>query len=255
MPHPAYTRALVRQPGASLYHGISQRQLHPDILRARDQHRAYCQALSRAGLNVTVLPPDERYPDSCFVQDTAVVIRGQGILCRPGAPTRQGEEQTIAEWLTGKLPLAQITSPGALEGGDVMVLPDRVLVGQSGRSNASGVEQLRSLLAPLGLPVSSIPIGNYLHLLTAATYLGQDLALVVEDFCDCPALHHLTVIPVPMPEAYAANVLAIGEQVVMPDGFPETAARLKAQGFQVLPVPLSEFEKVDGGATCLSLVW
>ncbi len=250
-----YARALVRQPGASLYNGISQHSLHPDARQALAQHAAYCEALRAAGLDVTVLPPDERYPDSCFVQDTALVIRGQLILCRPGAPSRQGEEDAIAQWFGDQLPLSRIAPPGTLEGGDVMVLPDRVLVGESGRSNAEGVRQLRACLASLGLPVQSVPIGSYLHLLTAATYLGDGHILAVEDFADCPAFGHLHVIPVPTREAYAANVLALGRHIVMPDEFPCSSERLKAHGFNVLPVPLSEFEKVDGGATCLSIVW
>ncbi len=249
------TRALVRQLGASLFNGISRKGLHPDPRRAQVQHVAYCKALCEAGLDVTVLRPDEQYPDSCFVQDTALVIRGLVVLCRPGAPTRQGEEEEIAEWFADRLPLVRIYAPGTLEGGDVMILPDRVLVGESERSNAEGVAQLGALLDPLGLPVASVPIGENLHLLSAATYLGRGLVLAFEDFADCPAFSDYQVIPVPRAEAYSANVLALGDYIIVPAGFPTTAARLAEHGFHILPVPLSEFEKVDGGATCLSIVW
>ncbi len=253
--HTHFTRALVRQPGASLFHGISRAGLHPDSRRAQVQHVAYCEALCAAGLDVIVLPPDERFPDSCFVQDTALVIRGMLVLCRPGAATRQGEEEEIADWFADRLALVRIIPPGTLEGGDVMILPDRVLVGASERSNAEGIAQLSSYLAPLGLPVSSVSIGDNLHLLSAATYLGRGLILATEDFAGCPAFADYKVISVPLAESYSANVLALGDHVIVPDGFSTTATRLSDHGFHVLPVPLSEFEKVDGGATCLSIVW
>ncbi len=251
----SFSRALIRQPGASLFRGISRRGLHPDPFSAQAQHTAYCQALCAAGLDVTVLPPDERYPDSCFMQDTALVVRGQVILCRPGAPSRQGEEQATAAWFEGEMPVARIEPPGTLEGGDVMVLPDRVLVGRSERTNAEGVEQLRALLEPLGLPAVSVSVGDSLHLLSDATYLGRGIVLAASTFKGLGSVEGLQLIPIPLAEAYAANVLALGDHVIVPDGFPQTAARLRAAGFKPLPVPLSEFEKVDGGATCLSIVW
>ncbi len=250
-----YTHALVRPPGDSFCRAISQRGLHPDVRLARAQHDEYCQALRAAGLDLTLLSPDERYPDSCFVQDTAMVIRGQAVICRPGAPTRAGEEEEIAAWFVPRFSLARIATPGTIEGGDVMILPERVLVGASERTNASGIEQLGGLLAPLNLPVHAVPIGGYLHLLSAATYLGQDTLLAVADYAERPEFAGLLVIVVPPEEAYAANALALGTHIVLPDGFPKTAAQLKAHGFEVLAVPLSKFEKADGGATCLSIVW
>ncbi|MGE5138099.1 MAG: dimethylarginine dimethylaminohydrolase family protein [Rudaea sp.] len=229
--------------------------MHPEPLAAQAQHAAYCQALCTAGLDVTVLPPDERYPDSCFVQDTALVIRGQVIVCRPGAPSRRGEEQATAAWLGENWPVKHIEPPGTLEGGDVMVLADRVLVGRSERTNAEGIEQLRAFLEPLGLPVLSVTVGDGLHLLSDGTYLGRGIVLAAPSFKGLAEVAGLQILPVPPAEAYAANALALGDHVIVPAGFPQTAARLKAAGFNVLAVPLSEFEKVDGGATCLSIVW
>lgn len=142
-----------------------------------------------------------------------------------------------------------------LEGGDVMLLPGRVLVGLSGRTNAAGIEQLRETVAPLGLEAAAIPVSGYLHLLTAATYLGQDGLLAVEGYAGHPAFAGLDVIAAPPEEAYAANGLAVGARVILPAGYPRTAAAVRGRGFEVLSVPMSQFAAADGGITCLALVW
>ena len=160
----------------------------------------------------------------------------------------------MARVLAGRLPLHRITAPATIEGGDVLVLPDQVFIGLSGRTNDEGVRQLAGLLTPLGIPATGLAIRGYLHLLTAVTYIGEGCALVVEDFADHPAIAHLERIRVPLEEAYAANALAIGRHVIMPAGHPRTAEALRSRGFEPLEVPLSEFAKADGGVTCLSLI-
>lgn len=247
--------ALVRPPGESFRRAISSTAAPIDVALAQRQHAEYQQALAAAGLTVETLPPDERFPDSCFMQDGAVIIAGCGIIGRPGAPSRRGEEDAVAAVLAGRFPLSRIVAPGTLEGGDVLVLPDRVVVGRSGRTNAAGIAQLAVALADVGLPVYSTPVEGYLHLMTAVTCLGQGMALAVEGWPLPAPLADLQVLRVPEAEAYAANVLAVGDRVVMPAGYDRTAAMLKANGFTVLPVPLSEFAKADGGVTCLALVW
>ena len=246
--------ALVRPPGAGYVRAISSTSAHIDVALAQAQHAEYCQALAAAGLAVEMLPPDEDYPDSCFMQDPALVIAGQAIICRPGAASRRGEEEALAGWLGGRMPVARIEDPGTLEGGDVLVLPDCVLVGESARSNAAGIRQLAALLAPAGLPVISVPVGDNLHLLSGVAYLGQNRLLAVEAFAERPVFAGLDIIPVPPAEAYAANVLALGDHVIVPAGYPRVARALRACGLTVLPVPTSEFAKADGGVTCLSLL-
>jgi dimethylargininase len=251
----ALTHALVRPPGDSYINAISSRQMPIDVPLARAQHREYCQAIAEAGLAVETLPPDERFPDSCFMQDPAMVIRGQAVIARPGAPSRSGEEAAVAAWLEPRFPMARITAPGTLEGGDVLVLPGRTLVGQSGRTNGAGIDQLVKIMERRGVQVLPMPVMGYLHLLTAVSFLGQNMLLAMADLADYPALAGFDVIVVPEEEAYAANVLAMGESVIMPAGCPRVAEMLRARGLTVLPVPLSQFEAADGGATCLSLVW
>lgn len=250
-----FTHALVRPPADSFSRAISSTGATIDVALARRQHAEYCQALIAAGLRVETRPADERFPDSCFMQDPAVVIAGRAIIGRPGAASRRGEEEDIAEALEGRFPLSRISAAGTLEGGDVLILPDRVVVGLSGRTNAAGIAQLAAALAGTGLPVYAAEVRPYLHLLTAVTYLGAGIALAVEDWPLPSPLTGLEVLRVPPEEAYAANSLGNGRHVIVPAGHPHTAALLAAHGFDVLPVPVSEFAKADGGVTCLSLVW
>jgi len=250
-----FTHALVRPPGDSFAAAISSTGAAVDVALARAQHAAYCQALAAAGLIVEALPPDERFPDNCFMQDPAVVIAGRAIIGRPGAPSRQGEEEAFATALTGRFPLTRLIPPATLEGGDVLILPDRVVVGRSGRTNAAGIAQLAVALAGTGLPIYAAPVEPYLHLLTAVTHLGQGVLLAIEGWPLPPPLAGLDVLRVPPEEAYAANSLGIGEHVIVPAGYPRMAAMLAARGFRVITVPTSEFAKADGGVTCLSLLW
>lgn len=250
------TYAIARPPGLSFARAISSTQTPPDPILAQAEHGEYLQALAAAGLEVEVLPPDERFPDSCFVQDPALVIDGHAISTRMGAPTRRGEEESLAQALQGRFPLARIEAPGTLEGGDVLILPDRVVVGHSDRTNIEGIAQLRDILAARGVPVTGVPLSGYLHLLSAVSYLGRGVMLVAgEDLVAHPALRGFEVIIAPPEEIYAVNTLAIGDKVIVPAGFTWVASALSKRGFEVLSVPVSQFAAADGGVTCLSLVW
>ena len=250
-----FTHALVRPPGDSFAAAISSTNAAIDVALALAQHAEYCQALAAAGLIVETLPPDEHFPDSCFMQDPAVIIADRAIIGRPGAPSRQGEEDAAAAALTGRFPLTRLIPPATLEGGDVLILPDRVVVGRSGRTNAAGIAQLAVALAGTGLPVYAAPVEPYLHLLTAVTHIGQGVLLAIEGWPLPAPLADLEVLRVPPEEAYAANSLGVGEHVIVPAGHSRSAAMLADRGFTVLSVPMSEFAKADGGVTCLSLVW
>jgi dimethylargininase len=247
-------RAIVRPPGASFVKAISSQGAPIDVVLAQAQHREYRAALAAAGVEVETLPSDERYPDSCFMQDPALVYEGQAVIGRMAAPSRRGEEAGAAEALAKRFPLAHIVEPGLLEGGDVMFLPDRVLVGRSARTNRAGIAQLAVALAASGKPVLETPTGNYLHLLTAAAYVGRNTVLALADFGEHPAFVGRDVITVPPDEAYAANVLGLGDSVIVPAGYPTVARLLRDRGFAVFETPVSEFAKADGGVTCLALL-
>jgi dimethylargininase len=251
----SYHHALVRPPGQSYAHALSSTGVAPDVNLARAQHAQYCQALGETGLNVEILPPDERYPDSCFVEDPLIVIDGQAVLTRPGALSRQGEEVSLGEVVKGRFPTETIQAPGTLEGGDVLHLLGRVLVGLSARTNQSGIDQLSRILAPHGLAVEAMPVTGYLHLLSAVAYLGRGVLLAVAGFAENPVFSGLDVLTVPVEEAYAANALAIGNEVILPEGFPLTAELIRSKGFKIRPVPVSQFAAADGGVSCLSVLW
>ncbi len=251
----ALTHALVRPPGASFARALSSTNAAIDVALAHMQHAEYCQALMEAGLTVERLPSDERFPDSCFMQDPAVVIAGRAIIGRLAAASRQGEEEALAEVLGSRFPLVRLIPPATLEGGDVLILPDRIVVGQSHRTNAAGVAQLAVALAGTGLPVYAAPVEPYLHLLTVVTQIGDGLLLALDGWPLPAPLADLEVLRAPQAESDAANVLGVGEHVIMPAGCPRTAAMLAARGFEVLCAPITEFAKADGGVTCLSLVW
>jgi dimethylargininase len=245
--------ALVRPPGRSFASAISSTGATIDAALAAEQHAGYCRALVEAGVQVEALPADESYPDSCFMQDPALVIGGKAIIARPGAASRLGEEALVGSPLRERFPTVEITAPATLEGGDVLVLPDHVYVGRSDRTNAAGIAQLAAALRPV--QVDEIPVVGLLHLLSGVTYLGRNTLLAVSAMAGRPEFQGMKVLVVPDDEAYACNVLALGHCVVAPAGYDKTIGLLEANGFRVLPVPVGEFTKADGGVTCLSLVY
>jgi dimethylargininase len=241
-----YRHALVRPPGDAFERAISSRGLPLDAALARKQHTGYCAALRDAGISVEALPADETNPDSCFMQDPALIVAGRGILCRMGAASRSREPGAMLPWLEGRFPISRIEPPGTLEGGDVIVLPGRLIVGQSARTNEAGIKQLRAILESCGVTVETIPVTRYLHLMTAASYVGRKVMLVLDGsgYESHPAFQGFDIVTVPAAEAGAADA-----------GGPRTAAALRKRGFTVHEPDLSAFAAADGGVTCLSLVW
>jgi len=251
-------KAIVRSPGESYSRALSAQVPRPaiDVDRARRQHAEYCVALRAAGVKVLELPPEEAFPDACFVQDCAVIWRSAAIMARFGAASRQGEQAgvRIALETLRALRISEIEPPGTLEGGDVLVLGSRLIVGLSARTNRAGLAQLRDRLEIEGATVEGLAVPEGLHLLSGITYLGRGFVLVSDLYAGLPAFVGMEVVPVPSEEAYAANVLGLGSAVVVPAGYPRTARLIGERGFEVLPVDLGEFAKADGGATCLALI-
>ncbi|MGN6513393.1 MAG: dimethylarginine dimethylaminohydrolase family protein [Lysobacteraceae bacterium] len=226
-----------------------------DVRRASAQHRDYCRALAAAGCSVVELAAEPGMPDAVFVEDTAVVVDELAVMTRTGAVSRRGEGATIAPVLARFRPLASIEAPGTLDGGDVLRIGRRVLVGQSARSNADGIAQLRALLQPHGYRVESVATRDCLHLKSAATVVAGDTLLVQPAWVDPGVFGDCRVLTVDAEEAHAANALRIGDSVVYPDCFPRTRARLEAAGIRVLAVDVSELQKAEGAVTCCSIVF
>lgn len=255
MTNQTITHALVRPPGKSFEHTISSTNARIDVALALKQHALYCDVLRAAGLTVEMLPASEEFPDSCFMQDPALIVKDIAVKCRMGAPTRAGEPGLIEDWLTGHFVVEEIIAPGTLEGGDVLLTPNAIFVGESARTNAAGIARLKEILEPREIRVEPIRVNKFLHLLTAATYVGNNTLLALKEFAGHPAFAEFDILRVSKGDAYAADALGIGENVVLPAGYPRVEKELQARGFRVLAVPMSEFEKADGGVTCLALVW
>jgi dimethylargininase len=250
-----FARAITRTPSFSFADGLTAAGLGvPDVALARRQHDAYVQALRRCGLEVEVLPAVEEFPDSTFVEDPAVPFEKVAVLCRPGASSRRGEVAAIEPALSAHFNhVATIAEPGQLDGGDVMVVERDVFVGLSGRTDEAGVAQLAAILTPHGYTVTGVRVEGSLHLKSDAAYLGNDDLVITGPLCDDPSFARYHRIELPEVESYAANCVRINDHVVLPDGFPKARGLLEARGYGVIVVDVSEFQKMDGGLSCLSL--
>ncbi len=255
-----FTRALVRPPADTFADGITSSNLGPpDPALARAQHETYCRSLERLGLSLVRLAPDPAFPDSPFVEDTAIVARGDAILARPGAPSRAGEVASVREALGRWFPtIARITAPGTLDGGDVCEAGAHVFIGRSERTNAEGAAQLATWLSAHGLGSTLIDIRDVpalLHLKTGLSWLGGRRLLVSEDLEKHEALAGWNVVRVPAGEAYAANCIRVNDTMLVPEGFPATRELLERLGETVVALDVSEYQKMDGGLSCLSVRW
>lgn len=249
--------ALTREPSARL--GGCELSFVPrvpiDAVRATEQHRVYQRALESLGCRVVALPALDDMPDAVFVEDVAVVFDEVAVVTRPGAESRRREGASVAEVLAHHRPLLAIEAPGTLDGGDVLRIGRRVFVGQSARSNPAGIAQLRALLAPYGYSVTGVATRDCLHLKSAVTQLADDLVLMQPAWCDAVAFAGLRIVEVDPDEPHAANVVRIGDSVLMPACFPRTRQRVVDAGIAVVAVDVSELQKAEGAVTCCSLVF
>lgn len=253
-----FTDVIVRRPCKALIDGItSNPQLgKPDYEKALRQHDTYIEALKSCGVQVTVLPADERYPDSCFVEDPAVITRKCAIITNPGAPSRNGEKDEIVDAVRKFFPedkIEYIQFPGTLEGGDVMMVGDHFYVGRSARTNEEGIRQFIAILEKYGLSGSEVTLEEVLHLKTGVNYLENGNMLVAGEFVTKPEFAKYNTVEIPQEEAYAANCIWVNGTVIVPQGYPAVEEAVRSLGYRVLLVDTSEYRKVDGGLSCLSL--
>lgn len=251
-----YSNAIAKKPGHSIEKGIGSAPLRlPHYQKALDQHNQYIEALKRCGLQVEVLKEDEAYPDSTFVEDPAIVTKRVAVINRLGAYSRQGEEKAIKECLKRYYnDLEEIRPPGALEGGDIMQVDDLFFIGLSSRTNREGALQLQSILSTYGYRsniINSLP-PDVLHLKSGIAYLGDNNLLMTRDFCREEFVKDFNIMIVPNREKYAANSLRVNDYVLVPEGYEETR-KIVEKKFPVITVDTSEFRKLDGGLSCLSL--
>jgi dimethylargininase len=245
---------LVRQPSSRLAEGIVTHisRSAVDVALARVQHAAYTEALSASGWAIEHAPAAYDCPDSVFIEDTVVICEDLAVLTRPGAPARRPEVAGVAQAVTGLgLRTAAIEEPGTLEGGDVLQVGRTVYVGRGERTNGDGIRQLRSVLAPLGRTVIAVPLGDVLHLKSAVTALPDGTFLML------PGLVPAGLFPAvrPVDEEGGCHVVPLGgDRVMIAASAPRTAEMLDSLGFTPVLVDISEFEKLEGCVTCLSVL-
>jgi len=257
----SFTRAIVRPPSQSFAAGLSSStEGAPDLALALRQHASYVQALRDCGLTVTCLEPDAAYPDGTFVEDTAIVTERGAILTRPGAPSRAGEVRSIGECLAGFYQdLQVIAAPGTVDGGDICEADGHFLIGVSARTNEQGADQLAQHLRRLGYSSSTVDIRaspSLLHLKSGIAYLGEGAwvvgAGIQETLRSLLGDRIRDLIAVPAAETYAANCVRVNDVVLVAAGYPQVTAALTAS-HRVVRLEVSEFRKMDGGLSCLSL--
>jgi dimethylargininase len=230
-------------------------ELEVDYELALRQHSAYRAALRQCGVDVIVLDVNRTMPDCVFVEDTALVLDELAVMMSPGVESRRGEPAGIEPALRSFREIKRINRPATIDGGDVVVAGRTLYVGESRRTNAAGIVALREAIAPFGYSVIGVPVHGCLHLKSACSALADGRFLVNADWIDVSPLPQARLVSVPRDEPWGGDVLAIGSQIVLSSAFPNTARLLDNFGFRTLGVGVSEFAKVEGGVTCLSLVF
>jgi dimethylargininase len=250
-----FTTAIVRPPAPSFVNGLTTSALgKPDHAKALDQHAAYVEALRACGLMVTVLDPDDRHPDSTFVEDTALVASDFAILTRPGAPSRRGEVEGIESALRKHFSnIERVVSPGTVDAGDIMMVGSHFYVGLSSRTNLDGANQILRILSSHGRTGSTVPLSDALHLKSAVSYIEFNNLVATERMAAESQFADMYKLVVPTEESYAANCLWINGTVLVASGHPTIKSRIQSFEYSVIELDMSEFQKLDGGLSCLSL--
>lgn len=245
--------ALVRKPGPDFIHALSgHSQKHRiDFHRALDQHAQYVRALEQAGARVVALESLDGFPDSTFVEDTAVIFDQEALICRMKEKSRQGEVESVMKEIGRHRQVTRLKPPATLDGGDVLITDAVLYVGQSSRTNEAAVTALQDCS---GKPCAPVAVHRGLHLKSSVSFLGSDLLVIDPASVDASAFKKFTWIEVNEEERYAANCLTLGNFVILPAGFPDAAKKIRVHGYEVIELEMSEFEKADGGVTCLSLI-
>lgn len=258
MTHPSFqfTHALCRLPAKSVTNGLRARDHgDPDPLAFAAEHAAYISALRDAGCDVTVLPADEAFPDSVFIEDPALVLNGTAIILRPGAETRLGEAAALRPALVENMNnVIDLQTDGYVDGGDILCTDNRVLLGLSARTNAKGAEDLRPIVEALGyrLDVLQTP-PEILHFKTESSLLDENTVLATPALAVSGAFKGLNVIETAAGEEAAANAIRVNDFVFLSAGYPETAKRLEAAGYRLKILNTSQAALIDGGLSCMSL--
>ena len=228
-------------------------QIHVEL--AKQQHENYCRTLERLRLKLMWVKEDSALPDSCFVEDTALVFDEKAIICNISVKSRAPEAIEVAEVLAGLKEIQYVKPPATIDGGDVLKVENRVFIGLSARTNLEAFRQIREILRGCDLEFTPVNVNKGLHLKSACTYLGEKCVIVSRGSFDTNVLSGLRRIFVAKGEEYAADCLAVNGAVLMAKGFPKTKRLIENEGFHVEELEMSEFRKGEGALTCLSIIW
>ena len=247
--------AIVRKPGKSMLKGLTTAELGlPDYENALVQHAEYIKVLKECGLEVMVLEEDEKHPDSTFVEDTALLTRECAIITNPGALSRRGEiieiKNVLKEYYSN---IEEVQEPGTIDAGDIMMVGSHFYIGLSERTNEKGAEQVVEYLEKYGMRGSTVSLEEVLHLKTGVAYLERNNLVACGEFISKEEFQGFNILEIDKDESYAANCIWVNDTVLIPRGFPKAKEMIKSEGYVVKEVDVSEFRKLDGGLSCLSL--
>lgn len=250
-----FKNAIVKTPSQSMINGITSVDLgQPDYTKALIQHQDYIRALQECGLEVTVLDADENFPDSTFVEDVALCTPHCAIITNPGAVSRNQEIHSIIPSIKQHYKhIEYIKGPGTIEAGDIMMVADHYYIGLSERTNQQGADQMIAYLNQYGMQGSVVAMKEFLHLKTGVNYLENNNLLASGEFLDKPEFSSFNISEIAEDEAYATNSVWINGIILTPMGFPKTKLIIEKLGYKIREVDVSEFQKLDGGLSCLSL--
>ncbi|RLD76210.1 MAG: N(G),N(G)-dimethylarginine dimethylaminohydrolase [Bacteroidetes bacterium] len=250
-----FKKAIVRKPSKSMVKGLTTAKLgSPDFNLALIQHQKYIEALIECGLDVTILDADEHFPDSTFVEDTAILTPNCAIITNPGALSRKGEVLAIEKAVSGFYQnIEKIVDKGTVDGGDIMMVDKHFYIGRSERTNREGAKQLTEILEKYELTASTVTLEKMLHLKSGLSYLENNNLVITDEFVERSDFKKFNKLIVNESEVYAANCVWINDQVLIATGYPKTKQIIEKAGYKTIELDMSEYRKLDGGLSCLSL--
>lgn len=250
-----YNHVIVKTPGKSYLNGLTTSNLgKPNYEKLMEQHGRYIEALKKCGVEVTHLPASEEFPDSTFVEDTAVLTSDFAVITNPGVDSRSGEVTEIESVLKKFYQkFYYINSPGTLDGGDVLQAEEHFYIGISDRTNEEGARQLKEIVESEGFKATIIPLKEFFHLKTGISYLGNKTIAAAGEFLNHLAFEQYEKLTVSVKDEYSANCIRMNDFIIIPKGFKETNDKMIEAGFKTIELEMSEFQKHDGGLSCLSL--
>jgi dimethylargininase len=250
-----FKRAIVRTPGKNITKGLTSAELgQPDYEKALVQHEGYINSLKECGLEVVVLREDDLYPDATFVEDVALLTNDCAIITNPGAPSRRGETAGIKTVLKDYFSdIEEIQNPGTVEAGDIMMVGTHFYIGLSQRTNEAGGRQVIDILEKYGMSGSVVRLEKVLHLKTGVSYLEHNNLVACGEFLSKKEFKSFRTLEIEGDESYAANCIWVNDRVLIPKGYPKARKTIEGAGYIIKEVDVSEFQKIDGGLSCLSL--